>query len=85
MAGHISYVNEVSVETKRVDEERLQGPPPSGKCKLFQVFFLMNDDNLSVEVVETPEIDLGEVIGCLDQGDSVFITCKVKIEGEEEP
>ena len=76
MVGHVSSVEEFKVKTKVVDETKLQRPLPSSKCKLFQVFFLMNDDDLSVEVVETPEIDLGEVVGCLQQGDSVFITCK---------
>ena len=47
----------------------------SEQCKSFQVFFLMNDDDQNVVVVETSEIDLEEVIGCLKQGDSVFIKC----------
>jgi hypothetical protein len=78
--GHVRCVNEFNVETKTPDETKLQRLLLSSKCKLFQVFFLMNDDDLSVEVVETSEIDLGEVVGCLQQGDSIFITCKARVE-----
>lgn len=49
----------------------------AGKEKLlFQLFFLKNDENKSVEVVEVEEIDFAEVKRHIDRGESVFITPK---------
>jgi len=56
--------------TMEVDEEKL----------LFQLFFLKNDDDLSVEVEEVQKIDFKEVEMHLKQGESVFITRKRKQE-----
>jgi len=53
-----------------VDKEKL----------LFQLFFLKNDDNLSVEVEEVEEIDLTEVKKHIELGESVFILRKRKQE-----
>jgi len=44
---------------------------------MFQLFFLVDDENQSVEVVETPEIGFEEVGQRLKHGESVFITCKI--------
>ena len=44
-----------------------------GKSKRFQLFFLNDDNHLHVEVVETRKIDVEELIGCLNRGESVFI------------
>ena len=43
---------------------------------LFQLFFLKNDENRSIEVVEVEEIDFTEVKKHIEQGESVFITRK---------
>jgi len=59
---------------------RTETPLSPNKCKLFQVFLLMNDDDQSVWVMETPEIDLEVVISSLKMGDSVFIHCKESSE-----
>jgi len=56
--------------TTEVNEEKL----------LFQLFFLKNDDDLSVEVEEVEEIDFTEVKRHIEQGESVFITRKRKQE-----
>ena len=40
----------------------------------FQLFFLKNDDNQSVEVVEADEVDFEEVKRHLENGESVFIS-----------
>ena len=53
-----------------VDKEKL----------LFQLFFLKNDDNLSVEVDEVEEIDLTAVKKHIERGESVFILRKRKQE-----
>jgi len=45
---------------------------------LFQLFFLKDDENQSVEVVEVEEIDFREVKRRLKQGESVFMTHKRK-------
>ena len=56
--------------TIEVNEEKL----------LFQLFFLKNNDDLSVEVEEVEEIDFTEVKKHIEQGESVFITHKRKQE-----
>ena len=43
------------------------------EIKLFQVFFLKEDNYQSVEVVETSQIDFEELVRCLNQGESIFI------------
>jgi len=43
---------------------------------LFQIFFLTQDESQSVEVLETEEIDLGEILQRLTMGESVFIKYK---------
>ena len=43
---------------------------------LFQLFFLKDDEDQSVKVVEVEEIDFREVERRLKQGESVFITRK---------
>lgn len=53
-----------------------QSPLSSDVPSLFQIFFLSQDQNQSVEVVETGEIDFGEIIERLKLGESVFIKNK---------
>lgn len=45
---------------------------------LFQIFFLRNNENQSVEVHEVEEIDFRKVKEHVEQGESVFITFKRK-------
>ncbi|NIR87711.1 hypothetical protein GWO13_09200 [Candidatus Bathyarchaeota archaeon] len=45
---------------------------------LFQLFFLKDDEDQSVEVKEVEKIDFREVKKRLEQGESVFITRKRK-------
>ncbi len=45
---------------------------------MFQLFFLKEDEDGSVEVEEVEEIDFREVERRLKQGESVFITRKRK-------
>ena len=47
---------------------------------LFQLFFLKNDDDMSVEVEEVEEIDFKAVKRHIEQGESVFITRRRKQE-----
>jgi hypothetical protein len=54
----------------------LQSPVSSDNQLLFQIFFLSQDQSQSVEVVETDEIDFGEIIQRLKMGESVFIKHK---------
>jgi copper(I)-binding protein len=49
---------------------------------VFQLFFLINNKNQDIEVVEISEIDFTEVKRRLEKGDSVFITRKRKQELE---
>ena len=53
-----------------------QSPIPPENSMLFQLFFLDYDQNQSVEVVETDEIDFREIIQRLKMGESVFIKYK---------
>ncbi len=43
---------------------------------LFQLFFLKDDQNQSVEIEEVEEIDFTEVKKRIERGESVFITRK---------
>ena len=62
---------------KEVDEEiAMRTPFPSGESMLFQVFFLVHDQSQTVEVIETDQIDFGEIIQRLQRGESVFIKNK---------
>ena len=45
---------------------------------LFQLFFLKEDEDGSVEVEEVEKIDFGKVERRLKQGESIFITSKRK-------
>ena len=45
---------------------------------VFQLFFLLNNENQDIEVVEVEEIDFTEVEKRLEKGESVFITRKRK-------
>ena len=45
---------------------------------LFQLFFLKDDEDQTVEVEELKEIDFQEVDKRLEKGESVFITAKHK-------
>ena len=45
---------------------------------VFQLFFLLDDEDQDIEVVEVEEIDLTEVKKRLEKGESVFITRKRK-------
>ena len=59
------------------DKEAFRWRPKTARIHpQFQLFFLKEDANESVEVVEVEEIDFGEVAQRLHEGDSVFITHK---------
>jgi hypothetical protein len=45
---------------------------------LFQLFFLKDDEDEGIEVVEVEKIDFKEVKKHIEQGESVFITRKRK-------
>ncbi len=50
----------------------------NGKKPLFQLFFLKDDEDQSVEVEEVEEIDFEEIERRLEHGESVFITRRRK-------
>ena len=50
----------------------------SNRENSFQLFFLLNNENQGIEVVEVEEIDFTEVEKRLEKGESVFITRKRK-------
>ena len=51
-------------------------PVSSANPLMFQIFFLNQDESQSVEVLETDEIDLGEILQRLKMGETVFIKYK---------
>ena len=53
--------------------ELLVQPLPPDDPLLFQIFFLAQNQNQSVEVVETDKLDFGAIIQRLKSGESVFI------------
>ena len=61
--------------TKTVIENKKKETP-------FQLFFLKNDENQNVEVIELNEINFEEVKSHLERGDSVFITRKREQKSE---
>lgn len=56
--------------------ELLVQPLPPDDPLLFQIFFLAQNQNQSIEVVETDDIYFGEIIQRLKNGESVFIKYK---------
>jgi predicted N-acetyltransferase YhbS len=48
----------------------------NGEKPVFQLFFLKEDEDQSVEVEEVEDIDASEVQRRIEQGESVFITRK---------
>jgi len=56
--------------------ETVKTNKPVAPDLLFQIFFLSQDQNQSVEVVETEQINIGEIIQHLKMGESVFIKYK---------
>ena len=54
-----------------------------GEKPLFQLFFLRNNENQSVEVEEVEEINCKKIKEHLAHGESVFITLKRKENVEE--
>ncbi len=61
---------------KKAEEIHKDFHKPIGKEHVFQLFFLKDDEDQSVQVVEVKEIDFAEVIQHLNQGKSIFITRK---------
>lgn len=48
----------------------------SPQIRLFQTFFLDNNERQDVEVIESLAIEFKEVLAWLKLGGSIFITCK---------
>lgn len=85
-------INEDKAQNKQEESEiPLPFSMSTEKSILFQIFFLSHDQNQDVEVVETKEIDCGEIVQRLKLGESVFIKNKnpkqidssLRIEKEE--
>lgn len=54
----------------------VQAPISSDNRLIFQIFFLAQDQSQDIEILETEEIDFGEIIERLKLGESVFIKYK---------
>jgi hypothetical protein len=51
---------------------------PQDDVQVFQVFFLTDDENYSVEVLETNMINFDEINQRLKMGESIFIKQKIR-------
>ena len=65
-----------NAHNKNFAEGMMQIHVPSEDSLWFQIFFLTNDQNESVEVLETDTIDFEEILQHLTMGESVFIKHK---------
>jgi hypothetical protein len=54
----------------------VQAPLSSDNRFMFQIFFLAQNQSQDVEILETDEIDFGEITQRLKLGESVFIKYK---------
>lgn len=61
---------------KEVLESELKIEESIEEKPLFHLFFLKDDEDLSVEFLEVEEVDFTEVRKRLEFGESVFISCK---------
>ena len=59
-------------------EEMLDAPIPQKDMVVFQIFFLTEDENDSVEALETNMIDFEEINQRLNMGESIFIKHKTR-------
>jgi hypothetical protein len=57
-------------------QEQVTAPLRSSQRQVFQVFYIVDDEGQSVEVVETNRIDLEELRPHLMLGGSIYITPK---------
>ena len=64
----------IALKSKLVEENR--------ETPVFQLFFLLNNENQDIEVVEVEEIDFTEVKNRLEKEESVFIARKRKQKSE---
>jgi len=67
-------VKRIALKSKLVEENR--------ETPVFQLFFLLNNENQDIEVVEVEEIDFTEVKNRLEKEESVFIARKRKQKSE---
>jgi hypothetical protein len=59
-----------------VPDSMVQAPVSSDNPLMFQIFFLAQNQSQDVEILETEEIDFGEITQRLKLGESVFIKYK---------
>jgi len=85
VTSSVSFFEEPRGKSKVDEETTIQYSLPSKKFELFQIFFLLDDEDQSVEVVEVKEIDFQEVVSRLKYGESVFITHKDMQERNHSP
>jgi hypothetical protein len=63
--------------SNQVPELKINGiTSNSANDKFFEIMLVRNDEEQSVEVIESTVLDFGRVIDQLEQGNSIFITPK---------
>jgi hypothetical protein len=61
---------------KRPRNQAVVLPFPEKNFWFYQIFFLTNNQNKDVEVLETEKMNFSEIVKRLKMGESVFITYK---------
>ncbi len=67
---------DTKIDKSAVPDPLVQAPVTLDNRFMFQIFFLAQNQSQDVEVVETEEIDFGEITQRLKLGESVFIKYK---------
>ena len=68
--------NQSKLQTLLPESKEIKNNVTSIGSEVFQILLLKNDENRSVEVIETPTIPLDELVERLKHGESVFLTYK---------
>ena len=69
-------VVETGKSHKNFTSDQVKSCPVPSENPLLQIFFLTQDESQGVEILETYEIDFGEILQHLKMGETVFIKNK---------
>lgn len=70
---------------RKAEQIQKDFPKPIREEHVFQLFFLKDDKDQNIQVVEVKEIDFAEVIQHLNQGKSIFIKRKRILDRNKNP
>jgi hypothetical protein len=70
------YTETKKPQNKKFTKVIIETALPQNDSRIFQVFFLNQNESKSVEVLETNNIDFEEITNRLNNGESIFIKNK---------